>query len=144
AAAPVEKIRGCHLERRKFRMGFADMHETTGIAVGERVEQHLVNHAEQSGIDADAERDRQYGCDGERRRAKEGTAGIAEILGEHGDESNVESDARFAAYSRHELADLLDYVRADLGCAGYRLVRIRNSVSCAPSGVAPVGISRWR
>src|SRR6185369_16947487 len=59
-----------------------DAHQAVGMVVGERVEKDAVEHAEDGGVDADAQGEREQGDACERGAAAEAAPGIADILGE--------------------------------------------------------------
>ncbi len=56
--------------------------QAVGVAIVERVEEDGIHHAEDRGIGADAEREREDGEESEARRPQQGARTIAKILGE--------------------------------------------------------------
>ena len=55
------------------------MHEAIGLVVRQRPDQHAVDHAEDGGRCADAERERQHGDDGEDALPAQRADGDAEV-----------------------------------------------------------------
>ena len=82
ARAPVEKVRrvGAVETLSRQAIGAADQDEIAGARKRQRTQQHRVDHAEDGGVRADADGDRQDGEQRERRRATERAGGIAQIL----------------------------------------------------------------
>ncbi len=66
-----------------IRQHFHDIHELFGMRIRQRLEQSRVDHAENGGVGADAEGEREHGHGGKGRRLAELPQGIAEVE-EHG------------------------------------------------------------
>jgi hypothetical protein len=63
-------------------MSLPERYEAVGIWVGKRFEEHAVYHAEDGGIGADSERQREDGDGGESGILAETTEGVADVLHE--------------------------------------------------------------
>ena len=59
-----------------------ELHQFFGLLVGQRLQDHRVHHAEDGGVGADTERQREHGDDGESGAAGENPDGIAAVLQE--------------------------------------------------------------
>jgi hypothetical protein len=57
-----------------------DRHDPLGMRVGQRSQQHRIDHGEDGGVGADAERQGSHGHNGERRLPPQRTPGVAEVL----------------------------------------------------------------
>ena len=55
-------------------------HQTIGLRIPERLEQHRIDDGKNRGVRADAQRKRQHRGDGEARRAQQAANGVAEIV----------------------------------------------------------------
>ena len=64
------------------RVVLLDGDKALGIGVGKRAQQHAVDDAEDGGVGADAERESEYGDDGESRRFSQHSQRVAKIAEE--------------------------------------------------------------
>ena len=62
-----------------LRSALAQEHEPVAVPIGERLQQHPVDQAENSGIGPNPQRQRDDGGDGEPRAFQQATGGVADI-----------------------------------------------------------------
>ena len=76
ARAPLEEVQRMHRDGRlRIRRLFPERDEATGIRIRQRTQQHRVDEAEDRGVRADAEREREHGDRREARALAEASAG---------------------------------------------------------------------
>jgi len=78
-----------HLRHRQLRDPFEHHDEPSRVPIGKRSEEHAVDDAEDGGVRADPERQRQDHDEGETGRLGERPDGVAEVLGEGGHEGRL-------------------------------------------------------
>ncbi|MNC87501.1 hypothetical protein D3C83_32300 [compost metagenome] len=76
--AEVQRVGG----NQRLAHALVDDVEPFRVAIGKRPQQHGVEDAEDGGIGADADRERQRGGERESRRAPQRAGGILEVLNE--------------------------------------------------------------
>ena len=91
--APVSEIRRRH-RHPSSRKRREDAHQSVGLRVRQRLEQHAVHDAEDRGVRADAECQRQHRHGGERRRPPEHAQRIRDILAEIREELHASNVTR--------------------------------------------------
>src|SRR5580765_3822278 len=80
-AAKIQKITRRQLNLRKLRkVSIPDLHERSGIAVRQWLQEHTFDHAENRRIRADAKPKRQYGHRGESRTLPQRSKRMPQIL----------------------------------------------------------------
>ena len=77
---PIEIIRVRDRDARLFRLRLGHDHESVGLGIRERPEQDRVDHAEDGGVRADAEREGENGDEGEARRFAQLAKSEAKII----------------------------------------------------------------
>ena len=77
---PVEKVQRGDAVALAARRLLEHAHDAVGVRVGERLQQQSVDEAEDGGVGADAERERQQRHDGESRTPRQGSHRISHVL----------------------------------------------------------------
>ncbi len=81
--APVEHGREADVAREPLGVAIADGHEPLGIRIRQRAQEDGVDHGEDGGVGADAERQRDQRRGGEAGRAPQHAEAVAQVLPQH-------------------------------------------------------------
>ena len=79
-ALPIDIIGKRNGNLRLVRVGLGDDHDPIRFRIGQRLEQDRVDHAENRGVRADPERERENGDEGEAGRLQQLPDGISDLL----------------------------------------------------------------